>query len=160
MPPTPFPLTTLVLNVTNQCNLSCGYCYEYSEDKIVDTENGRQPKFMSEETAQQSVDFMMGESAEIETVHLTFFGGETLMNFPVLKKTVGYARQRAEQLGKGIEFSLTTNATLLRARHYRVAHRKRDRCHRVDRRAQGDAGRASRLQGGWRYLRHHRAQGA
>ncbi|HJO04454.1 MAG TPA: quinohemoprotein amine dehydrogenase maturation protein [Acidobacteriota bacterium] len=114
MPPTPFPLTTLVLNVTNQCNLSCGYCYEYSEDKIVDTENGRQPKFMSEETAKQSVDFMLGKSAEIETVHLTFFGGETLMNFPVLKETVGYARQRAGQLGKGIEFNLTTNATLLR----------------------------------------------
>ena len=50
-PLTPFPLTTMVLNVTNQCNLSCTYCYEYGEDKIVDTENGKKPKFMSEETA-------------------------------------------------------------------------------------------------------------
>jgi uncharacterized protein len=114
MPPMPFPLTTMVLNVTNQCNLSCGYCYEYGEDKIVDTENGRQPKFMNEETARQSVEFMLEESGEIETVHLTFFGGETLMNFPVLQKTVEYARQRAGELGKGVEFSLTTNATLLR----------------------------------------------
>ena len=40
IPLTPFPLTTAVLNVTNQCNLSCTYCYEYSEDKIVDTKNG------------------------------------------------------------------------------------------------------------------------
>jgi len=32
------------------------YCYEYSEDKIVDTENGKQPKFMTEETARQSVE--------------------------------------------------------------------------------------------------------
>src|SRR5436305_839306 len=38
MPPANFPLTTMVLNVTNQCNLSCTYCYEYGEDKIVDTE--------------------------------------------------------------------------------------------------------------------------
>ncbi len=37
IPLAPFPLTTMVLNVTNQCNLSCTYCYEYSEDKIVDT---------------------------------------------------------------------------------------------------------------------------
>ena len=37
--PPNFPLTTMVLNVTNQCNLSCTYCYEYGEDKIVDTEN-------------------------------------------------------------------------------------------------------------------------
>src|SRR6185369_12281731 len=43
IPLAPFPLTTMVLNVTNQCNLSCTYCYEYGEDKIVDTENGKQP---------------------------------------------------------------------------------------------------------------------
>ena len=42
IPLTPFPLTTMVLNVTNQCNLACTYCYEYSADKIVDTENGKQ----------------------------------------------------------------------------------------------------------------------
>ena len=52
----------MVLNVTNQCNVSCEYCYEYGEDKIVDTENGKQSKFMSEETARQSVDFMLTES--------------------------------------------------------------------------------------------------
>src|SRR5207248_947762 len=46
--------------------------------------------------------------------HLTFFGGETLLNFPVLKSTIAYARSRAADLGKEIDFSLTTNATLLR----------------------------------------------
>jgi len=51
LPLTVIPLQTLVVNVTNQCNLACEYCYEYGEDKIVDTENGQQPKFMSEETA-------------------------------------------------------------------------------------------------------------
>ena len=45
---------------------------------------------------------------------VTFFGGETLMNFPVLKKTVAYARSRAAEVGKVIDFSLTTNATLLK----------------------------------------------
>ena len=47
IPLEPFPLTTMVMNVTNQCNLACTYCYEYGEDKIVDTTNGKQPKFMS-----------------------------------------------------------------------------------------------------------------
>jgi uncharacterized protein len=112
--PLEVPLTTMVLNVTNQCNLSCTYCYEYGEDKIVDTENGRQPKFMSEETARESVDFMFRESGDNKVAHVTFFGGETLMNFPVLVKTVAYARQRAAELGKEVDFSLTTNATLLR----------------------------------------------
>lgn len=114
IPLMPFPLTTMVLNVTNQCNLSCTYCYEYGEDKIVDTANGRQPKFMSEETARQSVEFMLRESGSQRVAHLTFFGGETLMNFPVLQKTIAYARRRAIELGKDVDFSLTTNATLLR----------------------------------------------
>ena len=34
LPPAGFPLTTMVLNVTNKCNLACTYCYEYGEDKI------------------------------------------------------------------------------------------------------------------------------
>ena len=114
MPPANFPLTTMVLNVTNQCNLSCTYCYEYGEDKIVDTENGKKPKFMNEKTARESVDFMLRESGDNKVAHLTFFGGETLMNFPVLRSTISYARERAAEFGKEVDFSLTTNATLLR----------------------------------------------
>ncbi|HYM22181.1 MAG TPA: quinohemoprotein amine dehydrogenase maturation protein [Vicinamibacterales bacterium] len=114
IPLAPFPLTTMVLNVTNQCNLSCTYCYEYGEDKIVDTENGRQPKFMSEETARDSVEFMLKEAGTNPVAHITFFGGETLLNFPVLKTTIAYARQRAAEVGKTVDFSLTTNATLLK----------------------------------------------
>ena len=112
LPLTPVPLSTMVLNVTNQCNLSCTYCYEYGEDKIVQTENGRQPKWMSEETARESVEFLLRESGRV--AHLTFFGGETLLNFKVLQFTVGYAKARAAELGKEIDFSLTTNATLLK----------------------------------------------
>ncbi|OFW46094.1 MAG: quinohemoprotein amine dehydrogenase maturation protein [Acidobacteria bacterium RIFCSPLOWO2_12_FULL_67_14b] len=113
VPLRPVPLQTLVVNVTNQCNLACTYCYEYGEDKIVDTENGQQPKFMSEETARESVEFALRESRENRHAHITFFGGETLMNFPVLKSTIAYARRRAAEVGKDIDFSLTTNATLL-----------------------------------------------
>jgi uncharacterized protein len=114
VPLRPVPLQTLVVNVTNQCNLACTYCYEYGEDKIVDTENGQQPKFMSEETAREAVEFALRESRDNPHAHITFFGGETLMNFPVLKATIGYARRRAAEAGKAIDFSLTTNATLLR----------------------------------------------
>ena len=112
LPLVPVPLSTMVLNVTNQCNLACTYCYEYGEDKIVQTENGRQPKWMSDETARESVDFLLRESGP--EAHLTFFGGETLMNFKVLQTAVAYATERAAALGKTIDFSLTTNATLLK----------------------------------------------
>lgn len=114
LPPEQFPLSTMVLNVTNQCNLSCAYCYEYGEDKIVETENGAKPKFMTDVTARQSVEFMFRQSGSSPLVNLTFFGGETLLNFPLLQSTVAYARRRASELGKQVDFSLTTNATLLR----------------------------------------------
>jgi uncharacterized protein len=112
LPMAPLPLNTMVLNVTNQCNLACTYCYEYGEDKIVDTEHGKQSKFMSEKTALDSVEFLLRESGRV--AHLTFFGGETLLNFSVLKATIAHARRRAAEVGKEIDFSLTTNATLLK----------------------------------------------
>jgi len=106
------PLQTLVLNVTSKCNLSCGYCYEYGEDRIV--ESTTKPRFMDEATARQSVDFMFAESGDSPSVNLTFFGGETLLNFKMLKSSLAYARQKGEELGKQVSASLTTNATLLR----------------------------------------------
>ena len=110
-PPMPFPLQTLVLNVTNQCNLSCKYCYEFGEDRLATPEG--KPKFMSEETARAAVDFLIAQSGGRRAIHLTFFGGETLMNFKVVQATIAYARERAHEAGKYVDFSLTTNATLL-----------------------------------------------
>ncbi len=113
-PSQPLPenfLQSIVLNVTNQCNLSCSYCYEFGEDKIA-TPDGKK-KFMDWDTAQASVDYLFTESGDRPSVHITFFGGETLMNFPLMKQVVAYARQRATELERNVEFSLTTNATLL-----------------------------------------------
>ena len=112
VPSADFPLTTMVLNVTSKCNLSCTYCYEYGEDRLVD--EGSTPRFMDEETARDSVEFMLSQSGERPSVNLTFFGGETLLNFKLLKKTAEYARRRGEEEGKRVEFSLTTNGTMLR----------------------------------------------
>jgi uncharacterized protein len=110
--PTPdFPLQTLVMNLTNQCNLSCQYCYEFGADKVATPEG--KPKFMDYETAKASVEFLLSQSAGRHSVHITFFGGETLMNFPLLKQVVAYANQRAADHDLHIDFSLTTNATLL-----------------------------------------------
>jgi uncharacterized protein len=111
--PTPadFPLQTMVLNLTNQCNLSCQYCYEFGEDKVATPEG--KPKFMDFETAKASVDYLFTQSAGRRAVHITFFGGETLMNFPLLKQVVDYASTQAADSGRYIDFSLTTNATLL-----------------------------------------------
>ena len=109
--PVVFPLQTLVLNLTNQCNLSCQYCYEFGEDKVATPEG--KPKFMDFDTARASVDFLLEQSAGRRTIHITFFGGETLMNFPLLRQVVVYANEQAAAQGRSIDYSLTTNATLL-----------------------------------------------
>jgi uncharacterized protein len=110
-PPADFPLQTLVMNLTNQCNLSCTYCYEFGEDKVA-TPEGKE-KFMDFETAKTSVRMLLDQSAGRPGVHITFFGGETLMNFPLLKNVVAYATEQATAQNRTIDFSLTTNATLL-----------------------------------------------
>ncbi len=111
MPAGDFPLQRLVLNVTNQCNLSCGYCYEYSADKITVTKD--KPKYMSDPVAQASIDMLFRESAGRPKLHVTFFGGESLLNFPLMKSAVAYADAKAAAEKKRVDYSLTTNATLL-----------------------------------------------
>ena len=59
-PPAGFPLQSLVMNLTNQCNLSCQYCYEFGDDKVA-TPAGK-PKFMDIDTAKASVDFLLSQS--------------------------------------------------------------------------------------------------
>ena len=110
-PPKDFPLQALVLNITNQCNLACTYCYEFGADKIA-TPQGK-PKYMTVDTAKASVDFLLKEAAGRKGVHITFFGGETLMNFRLLQEVVGYATAKGDAQGCKVGFSLTTNATLL-----------------------------------------------
>jgi len=112
--PDDFPLQSIVLNITNQCNLSCSYCYEFGEDKIATPEG--KPKFMDWETAKASVDYLFENAKTRDALHVTFFGGETLMNFPMLQKVVDYTRGLAKERGIRIGFSLTTNATLLTTR--------------------------------------------
>ncbi|HLX45169.1 MAG TPA: quinohemoprotein amine dehydrogenase maturation protein [Bryobacteraceae bacterium] len=111
MPMQEFPLQRVVLNVTNQCNLACTYCYEYSEDKI--TEPQGKPKYMTKDVAESAIEMLIRESSGRKSIHVTFFGGETLLNFPVMRSTVEFAKKKAAEVGKEIEFSLTTNATLL-----------------------------------------------
>ena len=101
------PLTTLVLNVNTGCNLSCSYCYKEDLDTPANS------KRMSFETAKKSIDMMLQESPNQPRYNIVFFGGEPLTNMPLIKEVVAYAEQHFSELGAGIDFSLTTNATML-----------------------------------------------
>ncbi len=114
-----YPLSTLVLNVNTGCNLACTYCYKEDLAKPVDG------KRMSFATAARSVDLLLEAGAERDKINIVFFGGEPLTNVPLIREVVAYAEAAVERAGKRIDFSLTTNATLLNAGliEYFDAHR-------------------------------------
>ncbi len=103
----PMPVKTLVLHVTDACNLSCTYCYHHG--------GGPSPGAgtMTSQTARKAVDFLMEVSGALEKVELVFFGGEPLLNRRRIAETVSYANRAAAERGKSVDFALTTNATLL-----------------------------------------------
>ena len=73
-----------------------------------------QPKFMSEETARESVDFMLARVGEPAARAPHVLRRRDAAELPGAQvRRVAYARQRAAELGKTVDFSLTTNATLL-----------------------------------------------
>ncbi|MGH8268421.1 MAG: quinohemoprotein amine dehydrogenase maturation protein [Steroidobacteraceae bacterium] len=102
-----FPLSTIVLNVNTGCNLACGYCYK--EDLAIPAAGKR----MGMEVAARSVDLLLSQAQSRSAVGIVFFGGEPLTNMPLIRQVVDYAEARGRELGKTVDFSLTTNATLL-----------------------------------------------
>jgi uncharacterized protein len=107
LPPVPFPQRTLVLNVANDCNLGCSYCFAAQGDY------GAPRRMMNEATARRSVDFLMENSGDSDSVTLVFFGGEPLMNLALIRRLVDYANRAGQKAGKKVDFTMTTNATYL-----------------------------------------------
>lgn len=68
---------------------------------------------MSEETARRAIDFLVENSGRRRNLEVDFFGGEPLLNFDVVKKTVAYARSIEKEHGKNFRFTLTTNGMLI-----------------------------------------------
>jgi uncharacterized protein len=99
-------LKMIILQVTQQCNLRCEYCI-YSGKYL---NRGHTNLRMNFETAKKSIDFLMNNSRDVERVSVTFYGGEPLLEFELIKKCIHYAQEISE--GKTVLFNFTTNGTL------------------------------------------------
>ena len=91
------------LSLTQQCNLACRYCYA---SPSVDT-------VMTVETAKKIIDFALSLSSEKEKLDFSFFGGEPLLKFDLIKEITPYIQNRAKEEKKDFEISITTNGTIL-----------------------------------------------
>lgn len=101
-------LTQLVLQVTQDCNLRCSYCF-YGEGNYMNRTHNH--KRMSFEQAKEGIDYLLSHSKALETVYLSFYGGEPLLCIDLIKQCIAYINTRVE--GKQIYYNLTTNGTLL-----------------------------------------------
>ena len=115
-------IKALCLHVAHTCNLNCTYCFA-GQGKYHGSE-----ALMSEETACRAIDFLIENSGDRRNLEVDFFGGEPLMNFDVVKKTVAYAREREKDSGKNFRFTLTTNGMLIDDDVIDFANRE---CHNV-----------------------------
>jgi uncharacterized protein len=106
-PVTQAPIETLVLTLTTGCNLGCTYCYRE------DLESPKAAQVMEHETALKAIDLLLRQAADRERVGIVFFGGEPLTRFASIRALTVQALARAQAVGKRVDFSLTTNATLL-----------------------------------------------
>ncbi|MDL2237935.1 thioether cross-link-forming SCIFF peptide maturase [Christensenellaceae bacterium OttesenSCG-928-K19] len=97
-------IKALCLLVAQDCNLRCSYCFaetgEYHKNRAL----------MSFDIAKKSLDFLVKHSGNRKNLEVDFFGGEPLINFDVVKKTVEYGRELEKKHDKIFRFTLTTNA--------------------------------------------------
>lgn len=101
-----FPIKNLILHVTEACNLNCAYCYEKKPSQKI-------PEPMDLRVARRAVDFLFEHCGNHEEVIIVFFGGEPLLNFETIRFVAEHASVRGQELGKRVNFALTTNGTLL-----------------------------------------------
>jgi len=100
-------LERLTLNISNDCNLRCRYCYANAGAY------GNQRGLMKAETALRAIDAVYEYFDGVDTIQ--FFGGEPALNVPVMKAVCEYIESLHKQ--KKIKylpgFALVTNGTIL-----------------------------------------------
>lgn len=93
----------VALSLTHDCNLSCKYCYAGKKKK----------RNVSLATAKEAVDFALKVAPPKRGIKFSFFGGEPLLRFDLIKKITKYIREKEKENKVTISLSVTSNGTLL-----------------------------------------------
>lgn len=101
-------LSSISFQVTQGCNLGCQYCPFAQKNNIARHHNNRKLNFNQ---VKKALEMVCSCSMDSPFISIGFYGGEPLLNFDLIKKTVEYAEVKF--FGKMIHFTITTNGTLL-----------------------------------------------
>lgn len=104
LPPFNPVIKAMCLNVSHNCNLACEYCFADGGTYCGERQT------MSFDTAKAAIDMLVDMSGARRNLEVDFFGGEPMLDFDVVKKTVLYARGLEKSRGKNFRFTITTNA--------------------------------------------------
>lgn len=103
----PPPIRALSLAIAQKCNLGCTYCYAQQG------EFGGAAKNMPLGEALRAVELLTENAEPGAKLNLAFLGGEPLVNRDVLRAATRRALESAQARDATINFSITTNGTLL-----------------------------------------------
>ncbi len=96
-------LEKLSLNISNDCNLRCKYCYanggKYHSSRQI----------MTQETAHRALEIFFNHFDTIEKVAL--FGGEPTQNMEVIRYVCEYVYEKNEKTGQKTYLGMVTNGT-------------------------------------------------
>ena len=95
-----------IIAITEQCNLRCTYCCYSGEYEGNYSHNSRT---LCEGDIQAIYDFI-DKTANTKPIRISFYGGEPLVNYPLVQYAIQVGQQRWED---DVTFSVSTNGTLL-----------------------------------------------
>lgn len=100
---------SITLQVTKDCNFRCKYCI-YSEEKNK-KQRSHKNENMTLKTAKRAIDFYKDHSIDSNYKSISFYGGEPLLQFNLIRRIVEYS----EEIFAGVPllFNITTNGSLL-----------------------------------------------
>ena len=101
-------LSKLTLQVTQDCNFSCRYCLFTKDNNVKRTHKKIN---MSWDTAKKSIDFLWDHCKDVPEVNIAFYGGEPLLNYPLIKNVIDYSTKKFEV--KKVKFNMTTNGSII-----------------------------------------------
>lgn len=100
-------VVNLVLNVSHDCNLRCRYCFAQTGHYRGERMN------MKEEVALQAVKWLFSQAGQAEKLNLTFFGGEPLLNLPLIKTTAALVYEMGKKQNRHTAMNICTNGTIM-----------------------------------------------
>lgn len=108
----PTGIGSVLLNVTHHCNLACAYCIMAMPDLQQAYHDEKQS--LNETTGKACIDFL-AEAGYRDVVSVTFFGGEPLLKYDLIKTLVEYAEAKYPDR---FSYQLITNGCLMRPEMY------------------------------------------